>query len=121
MLSPPEKTVFLTSTLQNGNLGGLAGANAICQGLANKAGIGGGRTYMAWLSDDATRSPDTLFTKAMVPYVLPNGTMIANDYADLSDGSILSAINVDESGGSHSEHYVSLQVLARRFRFAPTW
>lgn len=101
VLSPPDKTVFLTSTTSTGDLGGLAGADAICQGLADTAGIGGGRSYLAWLSDD-TDSPATRFTQATVPYLLTNGDTVANDYADLTDGSIQNPINVDESGGGAS-------------------
>ena len=32
------KTIFVTSTVHTGVLGGLAGADAICQGLADAAG-----------------------------------------------------------------------------------
>lgn len=34
-------TVFVTSTSHTGNLGGLAGADAICQARANEAGLKG--------------------------------------------------------------------------------
>ncbi len=79
----PEKTVFVTSTTFDGDLSGLDGADAICQGLADAAGIGGTRIYMAWLADD-TGSPDTRFTKATAPYVRTDGVKVANDYADLT-------------------------------------
>ena len=48
--------VFATSTTQQGNLGGLDGADATCQGLADAAQLPG--VYMAWLSDDSG-SPST--------------------------------------------------------------
>ena len=41
--------VFVTSTVHDGNLGGLVGADAICNSLASAAGLAG--TYKAWLSD----------------------------------------------------------------------
>jgi hypothetical protein len=44
--------VFVTSATHNGNLGGLLGADAICQTAANIAGLSG--TYRAWLSDTIT-------------------------------------------------------------------
>ena len=53
---------------------------------------------MAWLSDN-TGSPSTRMTKAVVPYVLPNGVKIANNWNDLIDSAIIAAINVTELGG----------------------
>ncbi len=91
----PTKTVFATSTAQNGNLGGMTGADALCQSLANAASLEG--TYLAWLSD-STGSPITRFTQATVPYVRVDGTVIADDWADLTDGDIQAPINIDETG-----------------------
>jgi len=89
------KTVFVTSTLHKGNLGGLAGADAICQARADAAGLGG--TYFAWLSD-AVNSPDTRFTKATAPYKLVDGTTVADNYADLTDGSLDAGITLHADG-----------------------
>jgi hypothetical protein len=90
--------VFVTSSRHEGNLGGLAGADAICQ---DRAEAGGSRAapgvYLAWLSD-ATASPSTRFTQASVPYRLVDGTAIADDWADLVDGSLDAPIQVLESG-----------------------
>lgn len=90
-----SKTVFTTSQKFVSNLGGLAGADAKCQAAATAAGLTG--TYMAWLSD-ATGSPSTRFTRAVVPYRLVNGTLIANDWADLVDGTLKAPINLTELG-----------------------
>ena len=46
------KRAFVTSTLQTGAMGGLNGADGICQMRANGAGFSG--TYRAWLSDATT-------------------------------------------------------------------
>ena len=95
---PNEKTVFVTSASYNGNLGGLAGADAKCQAEAEgSASVVPSGTYMAWLSDGID-SPDTRFTKSSHPYILPNGKKIAEDYIDLTDGSILRSINLDPTG-----------------------
>ncbi len=95
---PDEKTIFITSSTFKGNLGGLAGADAKCQAEADgPATIVPSGTYLAWLSD-GTDSPDTRFTKSAHPYVLPDGTKIAEDFTDLTDGSILQKINIDSTG-----------------------
>jgi hypothetical protein len=36
---PGSKTAFVTSTVHAGDLGGLAGADSICNGLASQAGL----------------------------------------------------------------------------------
>ena len=93
-----EKTVFVTSESFNGNLGGLAGADAICQAEADgPASIVPSGTYLAWLSD-GTDSPDTRFTRSAHPYTLPDGTKIAEDFSDMTDGSILHTFNIDPTG-----------------------
>ncbi len=88
-----NKRVFVTSTLQPSNLGGLAGADAVCQQLADSAGLGG--TYRAWLSD-ATGSPSTRFTQSSSPYVLVDGTRVADNWAGLVSGTLRHAISLTE-------------------------
>jgi hypothetical protein len=89
------KRVFVTSELYNGNLGGLDGADANCQRLAVNAGFNG--EFRAWISD-STGSPSTRFTQSTTPYVSLNGLVIAQDYADLTDGVIQSPICINEMG-----------------------
>jgi hypothetical protein len=89
------KYVFVTSEVFDGNLGGVFdnpdssglanGAHAICNTLAGAAGLPG--TYMAWIAD-GKNSPDTMFEKSELPYMLTDGrTQIADNYADLTDCS----------------------------------
>jgi hypothetical protein len=93
-----EKTVFVTSVSFNSNMGGLAGADAKCQAEADDpASIVPTGTYLPWLSAGSD-SPDTRFTKSSNPYLLPNGTKIAENYIDLTDGTILNSINIDATG-----------------------
>jgi hypothetical protein len=88
-------TVFVTSQAFDGNLGGLAGADQKCNDAAAAAGLFG--TYKAWLSDD-TGSPSTRFTQSDRPYALVDGTVVADDWADLTDGALQNRINLDEHG-----------------------
>jgi hypothetical protein len=91
-----ECQVFATSTLGPGDIGGLTGADAECQRLANAAGLPG--TYLAWLSDSAA-SPASRFTQATVPYILPGGEVVATSWADLTSGNPLRhAIDQVETG-----------------------
>jgi len=93
-----EKTVFVTKASFISDMGGLAGADAKCQAEADDPeSIVPAGTYLPWLSDGID-SPDTRFTKSSHPYVLPDGTKIAENYTDLTDGSILHAVNVDATG-----------------------
>ncbi|GEM_PF-2127267 len=87
--------VFATRTTYNGNLGGLAGADAKCQTSADARSLGG--TWKAWLSDDATSATDRL-NHHQGPHRLLNGTMIATTWGDLTDGTLKSGIDVDEFG-----------------------
>ncbi len=89
------KTVFVTSSLDDGDLGGLVGADAKCQAMADTAGLSG--TYKAWLSD-STSSPSTRFTHSQTPYLTTAGTVVANNWQDLTDDSLQNPINVDENG-----------------------
>ena len=97
VLTITHKNIFVSSQRHDGNFGGVTGADTFCQGLATSAGLSG--TYLAWLSDTTT-SPSVRFAQASVPYRLVDGTTIANDWADLVDGSIQNPINLDEYGNA---------------------
>lgn len=91
-----SKTVFLSSQMYNGFLGGLAGADEKCQALANAAGLIG--TFKAWLSD-SQEGPATRFTHSVFPYKRVDGATVASNWNDLTGLSyLLNPINVDEYG-----------------------
>src|SRR5215207_1922206 len=90
--------VFLSSTTYDGDLGGLSGADAKCQGLAKAAGLPG--IYKAWLSDN-TGAPSARFVASSSPYQLITGKPIAANFADLTDGNLLARISVTEKGGAY--------------------
>jgi len=90
-----DKYVFITSGQYNGDFGGLEGADALCQSLAEGAGLPG--TYMAWLSDD-TESPSSRFlNQATGDYKMTNDTVVANGWSQLVSGSLLAAIRRTEN------------------------
>lgn len=93
----PNKCTFVTSTTQKGGLGGVTGADAICETQAAAGGLGGA-SYMAWISTGAADAPNTRFTKSTTPYELTMGTIIANDWTDLTDGTLNNPIDRDENG-----------------------
>jgi hypothetical protein len=80
---PPDTTitVFVTEGLYGGGLGGLEGADAICQQEADAAGLPG--VFKAWLSD-STGDPHSRFVHSVLPYVLPDGTPIADNWVHLT-------------------------------------
>jgi hypothetical protein len=97
--APPKvKRIFVSSMQYTGNLGGLTGADAKCQGLADAVALGG--SYKAWLSDDMGNSPSTRFNRATVNYVLVDGTtVVAAGWTGLASGTLQHAINLNEKGG----------------------
>ena len=101
---PPIKRVFVTSTRYSGNLGGLSGADGICQAHADGASGGPlGGTWVAWLSTGSVNAKDRI---PQAEYRLIDGvTVVAVGKADLSDGSLLHAIDMDENGATVSGPY----------------
>lgn len=90
------KTIFITSVgVANGGFGGLAGGDAFCASRATAAGLSG--TYKAWLSTTTTSASSRL-THYTGPYKLVTGTTIANNWTDLTDGSLAAPIDRDEFG-----------------------
>jgi hypothetical protein len=91
--SAAYRRVFVSSTPSSANLGGVTGADARCQDLANAANLGG--SWRAWVSS-STSSPSVRFTKSSVPYRLLDETLVAVSWAELTGGSLRHAIDRDE-------------------------
>jgi hypothetical protein len=89
---------FLTSAGPgNGaDLGGLAGADAHCQALAEAAGAGS-RTWRAYLSTDSVNAKDRIGDG---PWHNANGDLVANNVADLhsDNANVNKETAVDENG-----------------------
>ncbi len=90
------RLVFVTAASSDGDLGGLSGADATCQAAADGASLPG--SYLAWLSDGvdapASRSNQLGGPFALVDLI----TIVANDWADLTDGTLAHAIDQDQNG-----------------------
>ena len=101
------KRVFVTSTTYDGNLGGLAGADAKCAARAAAAGLSG--TYKAWLSSSTTSAASRL-THATVPYKRTDGVTVANNWTDLTDGdlAVVTSPSPFTVGINHDEFGVAL-------------
>lgn len=96
--SPQSKKVFISSqTYEGAKIGGIAGADAICNTLAAAAEPSLSGTYKAWISDNSM-GPATTFTHNIGPYVNMHGDIIANDWIGLTSGVLLNPVLYDESG-----------------------
>ncbi len=102
------KKVFVSSSTGTGDLGswadaggntGIAAGDAICQSLAAKAGLANAAHFKAWLSDDTTNAIDHITGNGSNgPWVRLDGIRIAVDKEDLADGSLLTSIDISETG-----------------------
>jgi len=86
--------VFVTSGIWKGNLGGLSGADDKCNNEASGKLPG---TYKAWLADSSTSASSRLEHYAG-QYRLKDGTIVANNWGDFTNGTLSHAINEDASG-----------------------
>ena len=77
----PNMSFFVTSANpgKGGNLGGLAGADAHCQALAQAVGAGG-KTWRAYLSTNTINAKDRIGNG---PWYNAKGQLIAQNVADL--------------------------------------
>lgn len=100
---PPSMGFFVTSAKsKTGNLGGLAGADKICQTLAAAVGLGE-KTWRAYLSAERDPANNNNPTNARDrigsgPWFNANGIMVGNDLADLHARRGNSILLVDERG-----------------------
>ena len=94
---PPStsKTVFVTQETFNGAIQAYADLEDICQFHAVYAGLTG--TFKAWLSTDSS-DPASTFVRSTGPYVLVDGTIVAANWEDLTNGSLNNPINIDQYG-----------------------
>ncbi|MEZ4383517.1 MAG: DUF4215 domain-containing protein [Nannocystaceae bacterium] len=93
-----DRLVFLTEEdLAPPGFGSLFGADNLCRKTAKDFGLPNYENFMAWLSDD-TESPADRFFHAKGRYVLVTGEVVADDWEDLTDGTLQSGIDRTLSG-----------------------
>lgn len=86
--------IFVTDARYNGDLGGLSGADSICQSTADAEGLIG--TWTAFLS---TSEVDAIDRVDEMAFMNGRGVVIATNKSDLTKGWIADMINYDEKGG----------------------
>jgi hypothetical protein len=113
--------VFVTSTTYDGNLGGIAGADAKCQARADAASLGG--TWKAMISDGSTNASSRILNRTKPVFtisgklawnpsqqvILGGDTNPANGYGSLPFGGagiVGSAINITELGTAPAAYVV---------------
>lgn len=78
--------MFVSSSLHNGNLGGVFGANTFCQALADNAGLQGAfRARLSTGGSISRYSPDRSFITHSLPYMNMQGQTLAGNWEDLTD------------------------------------
>ena len=88
--------VFATKATYKGDaVAGLMNADMLCTAAAAGKAIAG--NYRAWLSDGGESAGERL-EMSPLKYVMPNNFKVADNWADLTDGSLDLPINRDETG-----------------------
>jgi hypothetical protein len=99
----PQMSFFVTSAKnKTGNLGGLRGADRICQNLAAAVGLGN-KSWRAYLSaerdpDNNNRPTDAHSRIGKGPWLNSNGVMVAKDLAELHSRKGDETVFLDERG-----------------------
>lgn len=88
-----DKRVFVTSTTHDGNLGGLATADARCAEAAANGKLGGG-PWVAWLSTDTAAAATRVTSTG--PWVRLDGALVAANKAQLLSGALSNPIAITE-------------------------
>lgn len=110
-----SRTIFVTSTLYTGNLGGLTGADSNCMTRAGAGSLPGSfRAYLSTSTDDAVCRilglsgklasncglPVAPNLSAIGPYLNRNAVQVAASLQDLVSNTLSSAVGFNESGGA---------------------
>ena len=88
-----SKRVFVTSDLENGAMGGVAGADARCAAAAARGGLDGG-AWVAWVSASAANAVDRIEHPGA--YLLLDGRRVVASKSQLTTGNLDVAIDITE-------------------------
>lgn len=92
-----RQRMFVTSTSYDGDLGGLAGADATCTSVANNAGISG--DYQAILSSSTEDANARILIGGEVYMAGAGGeVVVATSSNNFWNATLLNPINIDENG-----------------------
>jgi hypothetical protein len=97
-ITSTEHRVFVTSSRHGGNLGGIEGANTICQNLAGQAGLQ--KTYKALLGRVGMGTLSNIADNGGELYTFTsdsNKLKVANTLSDFTQNNIISDAKFDES------------------------
>jgi hypothetical protein len=96
----PTKIVFLTSKVFNGAMrqAAVIQLDLICQSAANQAGLNG--SFKTWIEESFYFTPSVIFTQSPNPYVLVDGTVVADNWTALTTQPLQHPIDIDEYGNS---------------------
>jgi hypothetical protein len=113
--------VAVSSVPFDGNLGGLTGADEICQDLVDAAGWPGDPKVLAWLSDGNKSALERISaTMPSKPYALVNGRRVAGDLASLIADGPGDGIDLDEYGTAWTAITVWTNTAITGEAFSPT-
>ena len=97
---PKPMSFFITSTTEgSGNLGGITGADAICQNLAAAAGAGN-RTWHPYLSQSQQGNEPAVNARGRIgpgPWYNAKGVLIASNAGDLHGDQLRDRNNVQKT------------------------
>lgn len=86
--------IFVTRSRYASGFGGLAGADAVCAGVAEDLGFPG--RWQALLSDSTRSAKQRLSISG--PVLNPAGEVVAEDAVDLFDGELEAGVGYDQTG-----------------------
>ena len=87
--------VFLTSESMKGDLGGVDGADTVCRGLAQQAGLQKWDQYRAWLSVGASTAASRV-PLVDRPYYRLDGLKLAENSGEMLSSKLLQPANISE-------------------------
>jgi hypothetical protein len=94
-ISSSEKRIFLSSTRLSGEMGGISGANDVCQNLAQQAGLK--KNYRALLAiNEYSLSDQFSGTSKIFIFKSSGKELVSNSLTELIEDKAISNINFDE-------------------------